>query len=93
MAPTNTLNQLNPLEGVSQDRWARAIGAVMAGLPIVAIHAMAAGGYKQFRAVATPVLEGHGLDEAGYRRIYAMLKRTSELNRKIDPRHMLDVHQ
>lgn len=82
----------NPLDQISRDRWAEAVGAVLArSYAPTLLHTIVDAGEDEFIRVARGPLNGHGFSQANYKRIFAILKRTAALNPLDGPAHVEEL--
>lgn len=79
--PQDRVLEQNPLDMVSRDHWANAVGAVLArSYAPVLLHKIVDAEFDEFERVARHELSGHGFTQDNFRRIFAIMQRTARLN-------------
>lgn len=77
------------IDALSRERWSKMLAAIMSQLALPIVYLIVDGGQDKFIRVVTPILEGHQFKEADLKRIYRILKRTKELNKKFQAKDVL----
>lgn len=68
--PEHDLTAFENLDRVDRERWSIACAATFKAYPAELTHAIAAGGFRKFLAIARPIWRVHGFQYEDYRRAY-----------------------
>lgn len=82
----------DPRDKDSRRRWSMTVGLILStNFPLEVCHAIAAGGEQQFLNVAGPILSGQQFKREDLQRIYRVVCRTAELNRRPTQQEIMDA--
>lgn len=76
---------LNPLDELSRQKWSNCIAAILSQMNINVIHLIVEAGEQRFLSTSGWILDRHKLKTEDLKYIFAVLVKTSRMNRKYRP--------